>query len=65
MKGRINRAQAEGGTGTPVPAFCRCGSAEGLDAGRQSLRKWGFRRCEDTAGSRLTCHGGSISLYML
>lgn len=25
----------------------RCGSAEGLDAGRHCLRKWGFRRCED------------------
>ena len=25
----------------------RCGSAEGLDAGRLCLRKWGFRRCED------------------
>ena len=26
---------------------CRCGSAEGLDAGRHCLQKWGFRRCED------------------
>ena len=26
---------------------CRCGSAEGLDAGRHCFRKWGFRRCED------------------
>lgn len=25
----------------------RCGSAEGLDAGRHCLKKWGFRRCED------------------
>ena len=25
----------------------RCGSAEGLDAGRHCFRKWGFRRCED------------------
>ena len=30
-----------------ISAFCRCGSAEGLDAGRLCLRKWGFRRCED------------------
>jgi N6-adenosine-specific RNA methylase IME4 len=27
--------------------IARCGSAEGLDAGRHCLRKWGFRRCED------------------
>ena len=27
--------------------WCRCGSAEGLDAGRHCLKKWGFRRCED------------------
>lgn len=26
---------------------CRCGSSEGLDAGRHCLQKWGFRRCED------------------
>lgn len=25
----------------------RCGSAEGLDAGRHCLQQWGFRRCED------------------
>lgn len=31
----------------PPPARRRCGSAEGLDAGRHCLRKWGFRRCED------------------
>ena len=27
--------------------LCRCGSAEGLDAGRHCLQQWGFRRCED------------------
>ena len=27
--------------------FLWCGSAEGLDLGRDCLRKWGFRRCED------------------
>ncbi|XP_071527254.1 N(6)-adenosine-methyltransferase non-catalytic subunit METTL14 isoform X2 [Panulirus ornatus] len=27
--------------------FLWCGSSEGLDLGRQCLRKWGFRRCED------------------
>lgn len=27
--------------------FLWCGSSDGLDAGRQCLRKWGFRRCED------------------
>ena len=28
-------------------SVCRCGSAEGLDAGRHCLQQWGFRRCED------------------
>ncbi|KAB7501519.1 UNVERIFIED_CONTAM: hypothetical protein RMT77_006286 [Armadillidium vulgare] len=27
--------------------FLWCGSSKGLDLGRQCLRKWGFRRCED------------------
>ena len=27
--------------------FLWCGSAEGLDKGRDCLKKWGFRRCED------------------
>lgn len=27
--------------------FLWCGSSEGLDIGRNCLRKWGFRRCED------------------
>lgn len=27
--------------------FLWCGSSEGLDIGRQCLKKWGFRRCED------------------
>lgn len=27
--------------------FLWCGSSDGLDLGRQCLRKWGFRRCED------------------
>lgn len=25
----------------------RCGSKEGLDAGRHCLNRWGYRRCED------------------
>ena len=34
--------------GGSVGVACdRCGSAEGLDAGRHCLKKWGFRRCED------------------
>ena len=33
--------------GNPSFIFIWCGSAEGLDMGRQCLRKWGFRRCED------------------
>lgn len=27
--------------------FLWCGSADGLDKGRECLKKWGFRRCED------------------
>jgi mRNA (2'-O-methyladenosine-N6-)-methyltransferase len=27
--------------------FLWCGSCEGLDLGRECLKKWGFRRCED------------------
>lgn len=27
--------------------FLWCGSSDGLDYGRQCLKKWGFRRCED------------------
>lgn len=27
--------------------FLWCGSSEGLDKGRDCLRHWGFRRCED------------------
>ncbi|CAG0882876.1 unnamed protein product [Darwinula stevensoni] len=27
--------------------FLWCGSSDGLDLGRQCLREWGFRRCED------------------
>lgn len=27
--------------------FLWCGSGDGLDKGRECLKKWGFRRCED------------------
>lgn len=27
--------------------FLWCGSSDGLDKGRDCLRHWGFRRCED------------------
>lgn len=27
--------------------FLWCGSSDGLDMGRNCLKKWGFRRCED------------------
>lgn len=31
-----------------VNSVCsRCGSEEGLEAGRHCLNKWGYRRCED------------------
>ena len=33
--------------GNPSFVFIWCGSAEGLDEGRECLRRWGFRRCED------------------
>eukprot|EP00798_Chlamydomonas_sp_ICE-L_P014419 gene14419-20424_t len=32
---------------TPSFVFLWCGNAEGLDAGRHCLKKWGFRRSED------------------
>ncbi|XP_024520156.1 methyltransferase-like protein 14 homolog [Selaginella moellendorffii] len=32
---------------TPSFIFLWVGDAEGLDQGRQCLKKWGFRRCED------------------
>ncbi|XP_055713574.1 N6-adenosine-methyltransferase non-catalytic subunit [Phlebotomus papatasi] len=32
--------------------FLWCGSSEGLDMGRNCLRKWGFRRCEDISWIR-------------
>lgn len=32
---------------TPSFVFLWCGTAEGLEAGRHCLSKWGFRRCED------------------
>ncbi len=31
----------------PLLLPCRCGTAEGLDAGRHCMAKWGFRRVED------------------
>ena len=34
-------------TGNPSFVFLWCGSEEGLDEGRECLRRWGFRRCED------------------
>lgn len=27
--------------------FLWCGSSDGLDKGRDCLKRWGFRRCED------------------
>jgi len=27
--------------------FLWCGNGDGLDKGRECLKKWGFRRCED------------------
>jgi N6-adenosine-specific RNA methylase IME4 len=43
----IMALQIEAITDTPSFVFLWCGSAEGLDAGRHCLQKWGFRRCED------------------
>lgn len=36
--------------------FLWCGSSEGLDLGRQCLRKWGFRRCEDICWIKTNIH---------
>ncbi|KAI2804349.1 N6-adenosine-methyltransferase subunit mettl14 [Blomia tropicalis] len=36
--------------------FLWCGSSEGLDLGRQCLRKWGFRRCEDICWIKTNVH---------
>lgn len=36
--------------------FLWCGSSEGLDLGRQCLRKWGFRRCEDICWIKANVH---------
>ncbi|KAK9828073.1 hypothetical protein WJX81_008698 [Elliptochloris bilobata] len=43
----IQALELENVMDTPSFIFLWCGSAEGLDAGRHCLRKWGFRRCED------------------
>ena len=45
---RLSQSISRSGAGRSVGVGCgRCGSAEGLDAGRHCLKKWGFRRCED------------------
>lgn len=38
------------------------GSAEGLDQGRQLLKRWGFRRCEDICWLKTNKHTASTSL---
>ncbi|CAL8465627.1 g5163 [Coccomyxa elongata] len=43
----IMKLEIENIVDTPSFLFLWCGSAEGLDAGRHCLKKWGFRRCED------------------
>lgn len=35
--------------------FIWCGSCEGLDLGRECLKKWGFRRCEDICWVKTNC----------
>ena len=35
--------------------FVWCGSGEGLDLGRECLKKWGFRRCEDIVWIKTNC----------
>lgn len=43
---------------TPSFVFLWCGSAEGLDAGRHCLKKWGFRRVEDVCWVKTNREGG-------
>lgn len=43
--------------------MCRCGSAEGLDAGRHCLQKWGFRRCEDICWIKANTERGHRTLH--
>eukprot|EP01105_Mastigella_eilhardi_P006526 TRINITY_DN1806_c0_g1_i1.p1 TRINITY_DN1806_c0_g1~~TRINITY_DN1806_c0_g1_i1.p1 ORF type:complete len:459 (-),score=62.80 TRINITY_DN1806_c0_g1_i1:31-1407(-) len=43
----IKALEVEKITETPSFLFLWCGSCEALEQGRQLLRKWGFRRCED------------------
>ncbi|EIE18381.1 hypothetical protein COCSUDRAFT_20697, partial [Coccomyxa subellipsoidea C-169] len=43
----IMKLEIEAIVDVPSFVFLWCGSAEGLDAGRHCLKKWGFRRCED------------------
>ncbi|XP_050532862.1 N6-adenosine-methyltransferase non-catalytic subunit isoform X1 [Daktulosphaira vitifoliae] len=35
--------------------FLWCGSSDGLDMGRECLRRWGFRRCEDICWIKTNC----------
>ncbi|KAH7287224.1 hypothetical protein KP509_32G044700 [Ceratopteris richardii] len=43
----IQNLRIEAIADTPSFIFLWVGDAEGLDQGRQCLKKWGFRRCED------------------
>lgn len=46
--------------------FLWCGSSEGLDWGRQCLKKWGFRRCEDICWIKTNCKNpGNLSKHIL
>eukprot|EP00884_Botryococcus_braunii_P019256 jgi/Botrbrau1/6013/Bobra.104_1s0040.1 len=47
---------------TPSFVFLWCGTAEGLDAGRHILKKWGFRRCEDICWIKTNLHSANKRL---
>jgi N6-adenosine-specific RNA methylase IME4 len=41
--------------------FLWCGSSDGLDKGRECMRKWGFRRCEDICWIKTNKNKGNKS----
>ncbi|XP_065663867.1 N6-adenosine-methyltransferase non-catalytic subunit-like [Hydra vulgaris] len=44
--------------------FLWCGSSEGLDEGRQCLKAWGFRRCEDICWIKTNKNNPGNTKYM-
>ena len=44
--------------------FIWCGSCEGLDLGRECLKKWGYRRCEDICWVKTNCSNPGNAHHM-